>query len=310
MKFRILLAVLLVLASSRNHVESQETILDVKFGPLFRLTRDALRNLVQPQTFARGLKANIKNNRVQTQFSDDTPFPCDVNGAGARSKVVPNSVHKLTPGDIDVIGSIGDSLTAGNGAFALDVLQVLLEGRGASWSIGGQQTWRQFLTLPNILKEFNPKLYGYSVADQAVSSDKVSRFNVAEPGAMAIDTVHQARNLVKRMRSDPKVNMKKHWKIVTYMIGGNDFCLDVCYSPNQEKVLEKARNNLILALRILRENLPRTLVNVVAPPNVGILTHFTNKPHECDTLHYIECPCMFSLNHLRNRERTMNTIRR
>ena len=38
-------------------------------------------------------------------------FFCDVNGAGARSRSIPTSVHKLTPGDIDIIGAIGDSLT-------------------------------------------------------------------------------------------------------------------------------------------------------------------------------------------------------
>lgn len=67
------------------------------------------------------------------------------------------------------------------GAFALDVLQVLIEGRGASWSIGGQQTWRNFLTLPNILKVFNPKLYGFST-DSAISVNVAAKFNVAEPG--------------------------------------------------------------------------------------------------------------------------------
>lgn len=128
--------------------------------------------------------------------------------------------------------------------------------------------------------------------------------------AQSSDTVHQARNLVKRMRSDPNVNMKKHWKLVTYMIGGNDFCLDICYFQNQEKVLERMRNDLTLALRIIRENLPRTLVNVVLPPNVKILTNFINRPDECKALHYVECPCFFSLNHLKNRERSLDTIRR
>lgn len=91
---------------------------------------------------------------------------------------------------------------------------------------------------------------------------------------------------------------------------GNDFCLDICYYPNQDKVLEKARNNLILALRILRENLPRTLVNVLLPPNVGILLGFTKRPQECQTLHYFECPCFFSLNHVGERQSLLNTIRR
>lgn len=127
---------------------------------------------------------------------------------------------------------------------------------------------------------------------------------------MAIDTVHQARNIVKRMRSDPNVNIKKHWKLVTYMIGANDFCLDICYHQDQDKVIEKAAASLLLALRILRENLPRTLVNVVLPPDVSILLRFTNRPDTCKTLHYFECPCLFSLNHQKHRNRTIDTIRR
>lgn len=127
---------------------------------------------------------------------------------------------------------------------------------------------------------------------------------------MATDTVHQARNIVKRMRSDPKVNIKNHWKLLTYMIGANDFCLDICYHQDQNKVIEKAAEAMILALRILRENLPRTLVNVVLPPDVSLLLRFTNKPDACKTLHYFECPCLFSLNHFRNRNRTFDTINR
>lgn len=113
---------------------------------------------------------------------------------------------------------------------------------------------------------------------------------------MISDTVHQAKNLVKRMRSDAKVNLKQHWKLITYMIGGNDFCLDICYHENQDKVIEKAGNNLLLALRILKGNLPRTMINVVLPPDVTILTRFINKPSECQSLHYLECKktdCMF-----------------
>lgn len=112
---------------------------------------------------------------------------------------------------------------------------------------------------------------------------------------MISDTVHQARNLVKRMRSDAKVNIKQHWKLITYMIGGNDFCLDICYHKNQDKVIEKAGNELLLALRILRENLPRALVNLVLAPDVSILTRFTNKPAECQSLHYLECKQIFNI---------------
>jgi hypothetical protein len=180
MKFGIIFFAFVV--SGGDDVVSQQTILDLKFAPFFRITREVINTFIQPKTFERGLKENIRMEKVQRQFSNDTKFFCDVNGPGARSKTVPNSVHKLRLGDVDVIAAIGDSLTAGNGAFANDILQVLLEGRGASWAIGGQKTWRNFLTIPNIIKEFNPNLYGYSVTDQGRTYEKSSRFNVAEPG--------------------------------------------------------------------------------------------------------------------------------
>lgn len=100
---------------------------------------------------------------------------CDAkNGPGKRSAEAPTSVHRLHPGDIDIIGAMGDSLTVGNGIFANNILQVAHENRGASWSIGGQGTWQQYLTLPNILKEFNPNLYGYALRD-SLSIERSSR---------------------------------------------------------------------------------------------------------------------------------------
>ena len=71
---------------------------------------------------------------------------------GGRSPEVPESVHRLRPGDIDVIAAMGDSLTAGAGLYATNLLEVFIENRGASAFIGGQGTWRTHLTLPNILK--------------------------------------------------------------------------------------------------------------------------------------------------------------
>lgn len=84
-------------------------------------------------------------------------------------------------------------------------------------------------------------------------------------GAISIHTIQQAKNLVKRMRSDANVDIKNHWKLLTMMIGSNDFCLDICYYDNQDKLIEDAERNMIHVLRILRENLPRTLINVVIP---------------------------------------------
>lgn len=195
MRFRILIFVALALAiDSANSQES--SVLDIKFSDIFRRGREIFTKFIQPKNFRQGLTRNIRNGKSQRQFSNETKFFCDV--SGARSKLVPKSVHMLRPGDIDVVAAIGDSLTAGNGMFALDVLQILVEGRGASWAIGGFETWRTILTVPNILKEFNPKLYGFSESGTGHSYDKSTRFNVAEGGV--IKTILELMKLVLRCR--------------------------------------------------------------------------------------------------------------
>ena len=73
------------------------------------------------------------------------------------------SVHRLTPFDVDIVAAMGDSLTAGFGALSWTLLDLFVEYRGISWSIGGDGTIKSRKTFPNILKEYNPKLVGYSV---------------------------------------------------------------------------------------------------------------------------------------------------
>lgn len=95
----------------------------------------------------------------------------------------------------------------------------------------------------------------------------LNRFNVAEIGAMSRDISHEAKILVKRIRSDPKVDVQNHWKLVTILIGPNDFCLDLCYQSTPEKSIENHRRDLIDTLRVLRDSLPRVIVNLVTPPS-------------------------------------------
>lgn len=78
--------------------------------------------------------------------------------------------------------------------------------------IGGQGTWKQFLTLPNILKEFNPKLIGYAYGD-SLAEQRFSQFNVAEVGALSRDIPFMTRELVKRIKMDRRVNISEDWKV-------------------------------------------------------------------------------------------------
>ncbi|GAB0096524.1 Phospholipase B [Sergentomyia squamirostris] len=278
-------------------VRCQITSLDSGLLQILRKARQFLFTYMEDTTNPQQhLKRNIAEQTVQVQLSENEKFFCDTKAAGRRSDQVPNSVHQLRPGDIDIVGSIGDSLTAGHGVLATNVLEVLSENRGAQFTIGGMGTWRQFLTLPNILKEFNPNLYGYTEKN-SLSFQRASKFNVAEGGAMSRDTPHQARNLVLRMKNDPQVDMEKHWKFVTYFIGGNDFCLDMCYDDPMNTVRNHEKE-LLEVLRTLRDNLPRTFVSIILAPTIRSLVETKGEPQECITTRYFECPCFYSLHNI------------
>ncbi|KAM6459276.1 phospholipase B1, membrane-associated-like [Liasis olivaceus] len=112
-----------------------------------------------------------------------TNIPCSDR---SPSNTVPVSVHKLRPGDIKVIGALGDSLTAGNGAGSspLNILDVLTQYRGLSWSIGGNENIKAVTTLANILREFNPSLLGFSIGKGNQNQPK-AHLNQAVAGARA-----------------------------------------------------------------------------------------------------------------------------
>ncbi|EZA61432.1 Phospholipase B1, membrane-associated [Ooceraea biroi] len=218
---------------------------------------------------------------------DNVPFPC--NAHLGRSSSIPDSVHRLKPGDIDVIGGLGDSLVAGSGALEEFAMGTFIEARGVSWCVGGQGNWRQFLTLPNILKVFNPRLTGYSTGTGEFISSS-ARLNVAFPVAATEDALKQARILVQRIKNDPKINVKKHWKLITILFGANDICSAQCYDPQQFSPMRHALH-LRRVLDFLKVALPRTLVNLIPTIDVTVSIRVTRSTM-CNILHPLYCACM------------------
>ncbi|EZA61437.1 hypothetical protein DMN91_004251 [Ooceraea biroi] len=233
--------------------------------------------------------------KVQEVIPNHVPFPCNV--TGGRSLEVPDSVHKLRPGDIDVIGAMGDSITAGAGAFATNVFQIIIENRGISATGGGQGTWRQYLTVPNILKEFNPNLIGYALGD-SLAANEAAQLNVAESGSFTEDMPHMAEVLVTRIKRHPKIDLQKHWKFISISIGGNNFCTDICWVPSGPwSVLEKHKASMLQVLRTLRDNLPRTFVALIPPLHLRALVDAMKgrRTPLCYFTSNFECSCLFGL---------------
>ncbi|XP_040169796.1 phospholipase B1, membrane-associated-like [Anopheles arabiensis] len=264
-------------------VTDQRTLLDsAGMRPMFHFLRTWMFNIVG-RTGQR-----TSGSFLQQRIPPEVPFPCNV--TLGRSAKVPTSVHKLRPGDINVIAAMGDSLTAATGAAASGFIDLYQENRGLAWSIGGQWNWRNVTTLPNILKVFNPKLVGYSLGD-AYPFHRDSQFNMAEIGAVSYDIPYMARAMVQRIRRDPRVDWKRDWKLVTIAIGGNDICSFVCTMRYPEQLPAKHRLRLQRTLRYLRDSMPRTFVNLVSVPSVAKVVMLQRKPFACESLHHGECSC-------------------
>lgn len=64
---------------------------------------------------------------------------------------------------------------------------------------------------------FNPNLIGYSTGTGEFISTN-AKLNIAFPVAATEDAFQQARILVQRIKSNPKINVKKQWKVLITVI--------------------------------------------------------------------------------------------
>jgi phospholipase B1, membrane-associated len=230
----------------------------------------AIKKLAGDRTFTTAFEKHIQNlleiepnyySYAQYSFSS---FDCRI----LPSPSVPTSVHRLRPSDIKVIGAMGDSLTAAMGAKAKTVIGLLTEYRGVSWSMGGDRTFNEQATLPNILRMFSPYLIGFNTGQNLVTSGKQGiGLNAAVSGQEANHALDQARILIQRMKENTKIDFKNDWKLITVFVGSNDLC-DFC----KDKTLHSPTSFIkfiTAALDLLYEQVPRAFVNLVSVINIS-----------------------------------------
>ena len=175
------------------------------------------------------------------------------------------------------------------GAGASTIIGLSTEYRGLSWSIGGDDNLEEVVSLANVLRKFNPNVFGFNTGTTFMPTTKQGKgFNVAVSGQEANHMDEQAQRLVDRMRASNDINFENDWKMVTLFIGGNDLC-DYC----KDKALHSPKqyiNDIIAALDILYKSLPRTFVNLVTVLNVNEVKKL-NLNLVCNGLHKVTCPC-------------------
>ncbi|CAJ0586834.1 unnamed protein product, partial [Mesorhabditis spiculigera] len=212
------------------------------------------------------------------------------------SATVPSNVNQVRIADIKVVAALGDSLTAANGAGAppSDPLAIILQYRGLAFQGGGQTNLSDQITIPNILKAFNPSVFGYATGTGSENVWEIAHLNGGVPGAESSDLVGQAQLLVSKMNNHPDVNVKNDWKLINIFIGANDLCAycdDPNHSVNSAHSPEMFRDNIKKAVQILKDHLPRSIISLTGMFNMGMMRVVEQGEVFCQALHPFECPC-------------------
>jgi phospholipase B1 len=278
-KFLILLIALVGLASAKNYfIDDYE-----KF----------IMALSSSVDYINDYEKNVqKLLALEPDYFDYTPFKkpdytFDCDTKNFVSAEVPTSVHQLKPGDIKVVAALGDSLSAALGADAKTIVGLLAEYRGRSWSIGGKESLEKIVTMPNILKKFNPNLKGAST-DLTLSlfTKEGSGLNAAVSGAEASDIPTQVQRLVQRFKESKDVDFNNDWKLVTLFIGGNDLCR---FDKDRNSHSPASYvNDITTGIDILYKELPRAFVNLVSVLDAGQV-RLLNDGLICTVLHKFVC---------------------
>lgn len=199
------------------------------------------------------------------------------------------TVHQLRAQDIQVVGAIGDSITAGIGIQAKTVLGLLVEYSGSSWSIGGQGDLKDAVTLPNMLKKFNPKLRGAATGSNILKLPFLKRgLDKAVSGSEASNLLDQAKKLIRAMELNPYISYKNDWKMLTLFVGGNDLCRSCKGKPQNEP--EAYIADIKETLDYLHKHVPKAFVNLVPTVDATQIKD-VNGGLVCDVLHFFLCKC-------------------
>ncbi|VDM53547.1 unnamed protein product [Angiostrongylus costaricensis] len=192
------------------------------------------------------------------------------------SKTIPSNVNAVRPADIKVI------------MFHLLVSGKTSDSLGLAFHAGGDKSLDEHVTIPNILKKYNPNLFGYSVGIGSPNVWEIAHLNVAMPGANAADLPRQARQLVGLLEQHPQsVNIKDDWKLLNIFIGGNDIC-DYCTSPVLPRICVE---HIKEAIQIIYDKVPRVIVSLTAMMHLELLRQTDHGHFFCTLLHREECSC-------------------
>jgi phospholipase B1 len=251
------------------------------------LVEERLEEMKSNLTFMQIWRDHIKLWRDEIDSTSSQDYGGILECAQSNHTNIPISVHHLSPSDIEIIGALGASLMAGEGAGADSLFTLMLEYRGLSFGVGGDGDLSQMVTIPNILKQFNPEIFGQSYRVAPVWYERFSQLNLAVTGDKSEDLKNQAKMLVNRIKDIPFQNEK--WKLITINIGTNDACQ---YCDQKRSSPRKWIKDYKKGLDYLYANLRKTYVNVVSVRSMSFLKAFQENHPVCKWFLKEQCPCL------------------
>ncbi|KAI3410004.1 hypothetical protein GPALN_006370 [Globodera pallida] len=194
---------------------------------------------------------------INSAFSNRKSFSCPKIKTDLRTGT---STADLSPEDIGIIASMGDSLATGAGLWP----RTDIEFRGAAFPIGGDATIDGLVTVPNILREFIDSNMLHGVSHGMGQRDQLpeNQLNVAVSGASSSSMPKQASELVRRMKQLRELDVFNTWALVIVTIGTEEVCKN-CTGPNTKALIE--------ALDVLNRGIHKALVILLGPIHVTSL---------------------------------------
>ena len=210
--------------------------------------------------------------------------------------------------EVDLMYSIGDSISAGFGVYKGNLLNLLDEYRYASAFIGNGDNGA--ITLPKYIREFQGKVksnhylegpsesyhlceicYGYLCPLSNLQRHATDNLNVAQSGSMVLNLDTQFSALIDRISKYPDWKSKN--KLGTLFIGANDICVE-CLDIKQER--GSYEDHLRKLFTRFRNELPNTVLLVYPIFKITPIIRLSEKKPGCSSLHrltFIECDCAF-----------------
>merc|ERR1712192_386171 len=195
------------------------------------------------------------------------------------SSTVPTNVNRLRPGDIGIIGFLGDSDSAAFGARASSPVTITQEDRDISFASGTADDYERQTSLANMLAQYNPDLVGGSRGTNNLlfSQDYQASqgLNYAVSGAWANTAAEQADALMAAIKQE--ADWESKWKLITIQFGD---ATRAGWRTNMDSVLSKL------------STMPRTLVVFTDSFMPGKLHNMVNPSWTCSLALKFGCPCI------------------